>query len=52
MTAFSEAVHKVGGTEGVWGFVDSTFQGYCCPTGNEEQRRVYLGHKKLYGNNY
>jgi DDE superfamily endonuclease len=52
MVAFSEAVHDAGGVEGVWGFVDGTFRGYCRPTGNEEQRRVYSGHKKLHGNNY
>jgi hypothetical protein len=52
MVAFSKAVHDAGSVEGVWGFVDGTFQGYCHPTGNEEQRRVYSGHKKFHGNNY
>src|SRR5438045_5807327 len=39
MLAFSESVYRVGGVEGVWGFVDGTFRGYCHPMGNEEQRR-------------
>ena len=49
---FAEAIHQVGGAPGIWGFVDCTFQGYCRPTGNEEQQRVYSGHKKFHGNNY
>jgi hypothetical protein len=52
MVAFSKAVHDAGGVEGVWGFVDGTFWEYYRPTGNEEQRLVYSGHKKFHGNNY
>jgi hypothetical protein len=52
LKVFADAVERVGGVPGIWGFVDGTFRGYCRPSGNEEQRRVYSGHKKLWGNNY
>jgi hypothetical protein len=52
LKVFADAIHRIGGADGVWGFVDGTFRGYCRPTGNEEQRAVYSGHKKLHGNNY
>jgi hypothetical protein len=52
LEVFSEAVYRVRGAKGVWGFVDGTFRGYCRPIGNEEQWRVYSRHKKLHSNNY
>jgi hypothetical protein len=33
----------------VWGFVDGTFRGFCRPTGYEQQRSAYSGHKKDTG---
>ena len=32
-----------------WGFVDGTFWGFCRPTGYEQQRSTYSGHKKDNG---
>ena len=32
-----------------WGFVDGTFRGFCRPTGYEQQRSAYSGHKKEHG---
>jgi len=32
-----------------WGFVDGTFRGFCRPTGYEQQRSAYSGHKKDHG---
>ena len=49
---YEAAIHCINGVHGVWGFIDGTFHGYCHPLGNEAQRRVYSGHKKLHGNNY
>ena len=46
LKAFSDAIYEAGGADGIWGFVDGTFRGYCRPTGNEEQRQVYSSHKK------
>ena len=52
LQVYAEAVRQVNGIKGIWGFVYGTFRGYCRPTGNEAQRRVYSGQKKLWGNNY
>ena len=52
LQVYEEAIYQVNGINGIWGFIDGTFRGYCRPTGNEAQRRVYSGHKKLHGNNY
>ena len=52
LEVFADAVERIGGAKGIWGFVDGTFRGHCRPQGNEEQRRVYSGHKKLHGNIY
>jgi hypothetical protein len=49
---FSEAVHRIGGVSGVWGFVDGTFRGHRRPKDYNSQRTVYLGHKRAYGMNY
>ena len=49
---YEEAIYQVNGVPGVWGFIDGTFRGYCRPTGNEAQRRVYSGHKKAHGHNF
>jgi nuclease HARBI1 len=32
-----------------WGFVDSTFCRFCCPTGQKQQRAFYSGYKKDTG---
>ena len=52
LQVYKEAIYQVNGVPGVWGFINSTFRGYCHPTGNEAQRRVYFGYKKQHSNNY
>jgi hypothetical protein len=52
LQVYEEAIYQLNGVPRVWGFIDGTFRGYCRPTGNESQRRVYSGHKKQHGNNY
>jgi hypothetical protein len=37
------------GSAVIWGFVDGTFRGFCRPTGYEQQRSAYSGHKKDTG---
>lgn len=52
MEAFSKATEKVGGVEGIWGFVDGTFRSHQRPLGQDDQRLVFSGHKRLHGINY
>jgi DDE superfamily endonuclease len=49
---FADAVQRVGGVEGVYGFVDGTFRGHCRPSGPDAQRTVYSGHKRAHGLNW
>jgi len=35
-----------------WGFIDGTFRGFCRPTGYEQQRSAYSGHKKDTGQKF
>ncbi len=49
---FAEATKRVGGVEGIWGFVDGTFRGHCRPGDNRDQQIVYSGHKRAHGMNW
>jgi nuclease HARBI1 len=49
---YATAIERVGGVEGVWGFVDGTFKGHQRPSGGREQRVVYSGHKRKHGINF
>jgi hypothetical protein len=52
LLAFAKAVEELCRVEDVWGFVDSTFRGYCRPHDYEAQQRVYSGYKKSYSIKY
>src|SRR5438045_967529 len=55
MEVLAKAIMKAGGggCQRVWGFMDGTFRGFCRPGGDlQNQRRVYLGHKKGWGLNW
>jgi hypothetical protein len=52
LEAMATAVEAQGGGPGIWGFVDGTFRGFCRPQGQDNQRRVYCGHKRAHGVNW
>jgi len=50
LLVYEEAVERVGGCGGIWGFVDGTFRGFCKPSKDDEaQRAAYNGHKRQHG---
>ncbi|OAF55455.1 hypothetical protein VC83_08269 [Pseudogymnoascus destructans] len=48
LSEFSAGVRRIGGVDGVWGFVDGTFRGHCRPVGQDAQREVMEGNSLLY----
>jgi DDE superfamily endonuclease len=46
---WSKCLREAHGAEGIWGFIDGTFTGFCRASDNSEQRRDYSGYKKGHG---
>jgi hypothetical protein len=52
LKAYTKAVKSICRVDGIYGFIDGTFKGYCRPTEQKAQGIVYSGHKRNYGYNW
>lgn len=49
---FAVAIERVGGAQGVWGFIDGTFRPHQRLQGQDAQHLVFSGHKRAHRINY